>query len=404
MEEKMKIAMMTNNYKPFIAGVPISVDRLTESLREMGHEVVVFAPDYEGCEEEADVVRCRSLIQGIYCGFSLPDRFDPKIERRFKEEAFDVIHVHHPMVMGKTAAYLSKKYQVPLVFTYHTRYEQYLHYLGLAAFGNLIPHYVRHYTKNCSMVIAPTVTMREQLEKMEIETPVTVLPTGIPEECFSPEEEQVEKYRKKLLGDKKYLFCTIARLAKEKKIEFLLKALGERKRKGKNDFRLALIGEGPNEKALRELTEELDLTENIEFVGKVQNNEIKNYCKASDLFLFASTSETQGIVLLEAMAAGTPVLAVEATGTADLVKNGLNGAMTGEDLEQYESRLEELLKEDSYLTLREGAVKTARFYVQGEVAKRAVTCYLQTAENQKLRQRYELGRKYDILFKKVRGI
>ena len=119
--------MMTNNYKPYVAGVPISVERLTEGLRRRGHQVVVFAPSYDDQEEEADVVRYRSLLRGVACGFSVPDSLDPKIERSFRDGNFDVIHVHHPMLIGRTARYLSRKYQIPLVFTYHTRYEQYLH-------------------------------------------------------------------------------------------------------------------------------------------------------------------------------------------------------------------------------------------------------------------------------------
>ena len=117
----MKIAMMTNSYKPFIAGVPVSIERLSRSLQARGHEVVVFAPSYDEQEEEKNVVRYKALLRGVACGFSVPDSLDSKIEKSFKEGNFDVIHVHHPMLIGRTAQYLSWKYHVPLVFTYHTR-------------------------------------------------------------------------------------------------------------------------------------------------------------------------------------------------------------------------------------------------------------------------------------------
>lgn len=125
----MKIAMMTNSYKPYIGGVSISIERLSEGLRRNGHEVVVFAPNYKEQETEENVVRYHSLVKGIANGFSVPNSFDPDIERQFKAGKFDVIHVHHPMLIGRTAGYLSAKYDVPLCFTYHTRYEQYLHYI-----------------------------------------------------------------------------------------------------------------------------------------------------------------------------------------------------------------------------------------------------------------------------------
>ena len=99
----MKIAMMTNSYKPFVAGVPVSVERLTEGLRRIGHEVVVFAPSYDTQEEEQDVVRYGSLLRNVAGGFSVPNSLDPIIEERFREEDFDVIHVHHPMMMGDAA-------------------------------------------------------------------------------------------------------------------------------------------------------------------------------------------------------------------------------------------------------------------------------------------------------------
>ena len=140
----MKIAMMTNNYKPFVAGVPVSVERLTQGLREQGHQVVVFAPSYDGQQEERDVVRYRSFLRGVAGGVSIPNSLDPEIERKFREGDFDLIHVHHPMMIGDTARYLSWKYHVPLVFTYHTRYEQYLHYVGLSALKRAMPAYVRH--------------------------------------------------------------------------------------------------------------------------------------------------------------------------------------------------------------------------------------------------------------------
>ena len=132
----MKIAMMTNNYKPFIGGVPISVERLAKGLRALGHEVCIFAPEYEGEEEpEEDVVRYRSHKRKLSNGMVFPSMFDPCIRQEFEMREFDLIHVHQPMVMGNVAKLYSKRYGIPLVFTWHTRYEEYLHYLR--PFANL---------------------------------------------------------------------------------------------------------------------------------------------------------------------------------------------------------------------------------------------------------------------------
>ena len=208
----MKIAMMTNNYKPFVAGVPVSIERLAGSLRALGHEVVVFAPSYAGQEPEEDVVRYKALIKGVAGGFSVPDSLDLEIERRFKEGNFDLIHVHHPMMIGTTARYLSWKYHVPMVFTYHTRYEQYLHYIGLSRLKRIMPAYIRSYTKHCDMVIAPTPVMKDYLEQIQPGADVRVLPTGLLDESFFPDGVRAAFLRKELAGNKKYLFCTVARL------------------------------------------------------------------------------------------------------------------------------------------------------------------------------------------------
>lgn len=373
----MRIAMMTNNYKPFIGGVPVSIERLTDSLRKLGHEVVVFAPTYANMEEEDGVVRYRSVIRSVCKGAAVPDGLDPAIERAFRTGNFDVIHVHHPMVIGWTALYLSQKYHVPVVFTYHTRYEQYLHYLGMSCLKDMMPAYVRAFASKCDGVIAPTPGMMEYLEEIRVDAPVSILPTGIADDGFLPEEEKVCALRKELAGDKKYLFCTVARLAKEKNLEFLLESLSMRKRSGNADFKLALVGEGPEGESLKKYAKRLDLEEEIIFVGKIPNCEVKNYCAAADLFLFASTSETQGIVSLEAMAAGTPVLAVDATGTRDIVADGKNGYLVKESVEEFAEKLERILQGGltEMLCLRAGAKATARAYSEDAVAARAVSCY-----------------------------
>lgn len=370
----MKIAMMTNNYKPFVAGVPISVERLSDGLRANGHEVVVFAPDYEGQEEDEHIVRYSALIKGIVNGFSVPNSFDPHIERCFRKGRFDVIHVHHPMLIGRTALYLSKKYHVPLCFTYHTRYEQYLHYIGAEFIQNAVPDYVNRFAEKCDLVFAPTQSMQDYLEKSGLRRGTAVLPTGLSKESFAADEEEAAYLRELLLGGRKYLFCTVSRLAKEKNLGFLFHALAERKKKHGADFRLALVGEGPYRGQLCRLAEELGIREDIAFVGAVPNEKVKNYCRAADLFLFSSLSETQGIVLLEAMAAATPVLAVKAPGVRDVVVNGKNGYMTYMSEMEFENRLNNLLNQDRTY-LERGALETAEKYEMQEIAKWAAVYY-----------------------------
>ncbi len=405
----MKIAMMTNNYKPFVAGVPISVERLTKGLRELGHQVVVFAPNYDGQEQERDLVRYGALLKGVAGGFSVPNHLDPKIERHFREGDFDLIHVHHPMMIGSTARYLSWKYQVPLVYTYHTRYEQYLHYIGLSGLKGIMPVYLRSTLKRCSMVIAPTPAIRDYLEEVQIGAPVEVLPTGLLDSSFCPDEDNAARLRKKLCGGREFLFCTVARLAKEKNLEFLIESLWFYKQKAGSSFKLALIGEGPYRSQLLNKVKELGMEQEILFVGQVPNDEIKNYCRASDLFLFPSRSETQGIVLLEAMAAGTPVLALKATGTEDIVVDGKNGYMTSASWAGQEERREEeqifagklmdILEKKELSFLSQGAYQSACEYQSSRIARCAEKYYLDAVWAYKEKKsRFSRNRLADMLY------
>ncbi|MCM1136252.1 MAG: glycosyltransferase [Clostridium sp.] len=387
----MKIAMMTNNYKPFIGGVPISVERLAEGLREKGHKVVIFAPYYEEQEREEDVVRYGVIFRRKTDGFSVPNSLDPEIERRFRQEDFDLIHVHHPMMIGDTARYLSWKYHVPLVFTYHTRYEQYLHYIGLSALKGMMPFYLKSCTKSCDVVLAPTPLMREYLEKAGVKSKVRVLPTGLLDDSFCPDREKAARLRRELAGGKKRLFCSIARLAKEKNLEFLLKSMKIFKENYGGDFRLALIGEGPRRKELEKLAGRLGLKEELIFVGTVSNREIKNYCHAADAFLFTSLSETQGIVLLESMAAGTPVIALRATGVSDVIVNGENGYMTEASEIEFAGKVMDMFEKKELEFLRQGAKKTAEEYKSGVIADKALSAYEEALIARRIKESQKRG-------------
>ncbi len=381
----MKIAMMTNNYKPFLSGVAVSVERLAKGLRELGHEVVVFAPNYDKQEEEADVFRYGTLLRGVAGGFSVPNSLDFRIERAFRKGNFDVIHVHHPMMIGRTAIYLSWKYHVPLVFTCHTRYEQYLHYIRLSGLKGALPFYLRGYMKHCDMVLAPAQQMKDYLEELQrgSKPGVRVLPTGLFPDSFFPDQERASLLRRELAGERKFLFCTVSRLAREKNQEFLLRALKLYKEARGDDFRMVLIGGGPWRRSLERLAVSLNLENEVVFTGNVSNDEIKNYCYASDLFLFSSLSETQGIVLLESMAVGTPVIALRAAGTEDVINNGVNGYMTGASEKEFSDKLMDILEKKEIDILRQGALRTAGDYDCHKIARKAVQIYEQALRERK---------------------
>ncbi len=440
----MKIAMMTNNYKPFVGGVPISIDRLATELRKLGHIVYIFAPRFEGEEEEEYVIRYHSLKRKLKKEFTIPNIFDPIIEEKFREISFDIIHVHHPMLIGYIAQHLGKKYNVPVVLTYHTRYEHYLHYLKpferkktsridkldninkkheellqeeiltasayykqtkpaalrrrLVSAGKegLVAAHNRLVINRCSMVFAPSMSMKEYLMDHGTVTDIGILPTGIPQEEFDYDAAAASELRKRYGKDVEHLFCSVSRLEKEKNIEFMLEGLKRFKERKGGSFRLLLIGKGSRRDLLRERVQELGLEDNVIFCGCVPHEELRNYYHACDAFLFASTSETQGIVLLEAMAAGLPVIAVAASGVSDVVIDAYNGYTSAPKVEEWTDKL--MLFTDQpgqWEKMKLRAYMTAREYLASKIASKALQYYQNILYYKRMEPEYEYANSYE---------
>ncbi len=410
----MKIAMMTNNYKPFIGGVPISVERLTEGLRSLGHEVYVFAPEYKEVHDgwepyEEDVIRYGAGKKRMENGMVFPNVLDKRIKEEFACRRFDLIHVHQPMLIGNVAKHYSRKYNIPLAFTWHTRYEEYLHYLK--PFISIeeeqkvkrflyqkcqkgLPYYMRAFANGCDLIYAPSGEMEMYLKEQKIKPEVSVLPTGLSEDSFVENKERSAQIRRELLGDrkttdKKLLFCTVSRIEKEKNLYFLLDAVKELKNRLGDMFRFVIVGEGSERKALMSYAEEKGLGHTVQFTGGVPNEAVKDYLFASDLFLFSSKSETQGIVLAEAMAAGLPVSAVRACGVNDIVADGENGRLSGECLEEYVGHTVHMAKDESYRkALSAGARKTAKQYDCKAIARQAEEGYRNACKKRERSEQY----------------
>lgn len=378
----MRIAMFTNNYKPYIGGVPISIEHLAEALRARGHKVWVFAPSYKNEMEEEYVIRYPSFPFQV-AGAPVPDILTGIFLKKVRELEIDVIHVHHPALVGNVALHIRRKLGIPVVFTYHTRYMEYLHYIrGLKNFEEctgFLDRYLRRFCNDCDLLVAPTPGIRSYLYGKEVIRPVEVLPTGIPAEAFLPDEKRAAEIRKRYIGDADYLFCTVSRLAAEKNLVFQMQGLAHLgrllKKRGKT-FRHLFIGDGPAKESLVRMAEELGLSEHVIFVGNVENHEMKNYQAACDAFLFTSKSETQGIVLLEAMAAGNPVVALDASGVRDIVADGENGFLTDGDAADWAGRVAELTANEAlWQQMRANAVRTAMQYTEDEIARRAEQYY-----------------------------
>lgn len=380
----MRIALMTNNYKPIMGGVPISIERLARELEAMGHEVTIFAPTYREQQEEENVFRYATCMKHFIGGIVLPNPFDRRIEKEFRRNPYDIIHVHHPMLIGRTAVHLSRKYGIPLVFTYHTRYEQYAscYTKGICKLDRIMPFYLHTFLKHCHFVFAPTAGMQRYLtDCCHVPLEKTgVLPTGIERRNFEISEEQARDVRARYEAEHMPLLLTVSRMAHEKNVSFLLESLAKVKQIYGKPFRMLMVGDGPDLEALRKQSERLGLWEQVVFTGAVPNERIGEYFKAADGFLFASRTETQGIVVLEAFAGATPVIAVRASGVEDLVDDGVNGILTEEDTGEYAEKLADFLNRNetwrgSKSRMAQNAIQKGALYREEAVALKAVHYY-----------------------------
>ena len=328
----MKVALFTNNYLPFRGGVTTSVETLRRGLEARGHEAWVFAPRFNGVTDTGTrIVRYPSLPAATYPEFALAVPFSRAVERRVRAERFDVFHAHHPFLLGPAARRLARSEGRPLVFTYHTRYDKYAHYVPLprvlveAAAVGLSTRFARR----ADTVIAPSALVRDELAARGARAVTAVVPTGVDLEHFSPGRAPEARARLGIAADERVLLY-VGRLDREKSVGRVLAAF-ERVAGTVARTRLVLAGHGTEADALRHHARRLPVRDRIVFLGVRPHEDLVECYRAADLFVFASETETQGLVLAEAAACGLPAVTVSGPGCDEVVRDGETGLLTKPD-------------------------------------------------------------------------
>jgi len=375
----MLIAFFTNNYKPFVGGVPIAVENTAKALRRRGHRVLIFAPDYDGVEEdEPDIFRVLSIKHFNDTPFSLPlpMTLRPAYDLAALSEV-DVVHVHHPFLLGMSGLQLARAYDAPVVFTYHTQYEKYIHYLPFPEkmTAELAVRLATRFCNSCDAVIAPSSDIKNILLSRGVEVPIHVIPTGVDLQRFRGGRAN---YLQQKLGlpHETPILLTVSRLAREKNIAFLIRAFARISNLNPLPH-YALVGDGDARGELEHLAHELGCADRMHFVGALSGKELVSAYKSATLFVFSSLTETQGMVVLEAMASGLPVIALEAPGVRDFVVSGQNGYLIpNQDVSLFVAQVETLLKNSELMArLREQARKTARKWSLAASARKLESVY-----------------------------
>jgi 1,2-diacylglycerol 3-alpha-glucosyltransferase len=339
----LRVGLFTNNYLPMLGGVSRAVETLRETLAALGHTPVVVAPRMAGAGDPTpDVLRVPAIPAPTYPDFSLPLPLAPALLRHIAALDLDIFHAQHPFLLGATAARLARRLGRPLVFTHHTLYDKYAHYVPLprAFVGRQAVAWSTRFANRADLVIAPSVGLAARLRGQGVRRPITVLPTGVDLERFRPGDRAAA--RSAVGGPAGPVCLYVGRLDREKNLPFLLAAF-ERIAAWEPGAELWLVGRGTQEPALRRRAGERAAGGRVRFVGGVGLDAVVRYYQAADVFLFASTTETQGLAVQEAMAVGRPVVAVRAGGVEEAVVDGVTGLLVPEDTEAFAAAVLQVL-------------------------------------------------------------
>lgn len=342
----MKIGIFTDSYKPYTSGVVTSINTFKEELGRLGHKVYIFAPNYPNFEEEErNVYRYYSLPAPTNPDYTLAIPVYPGMRNLISRLELDVIHVHSPFTMGRVGLHYARRYGLPLLFTYHTLYDEYVHYVPVAQdlARDVTIKYSSHFCNQCNHIIAPSAEVANRLRYYRVKTPVSIIPTGVPLQRF---EQGDSKWLRKHynIPENNRILLFVGRLTKEKNLDFLIDAFARIKTEYPQTT-LVITAQGPLEDELKRQAVNLGLSldRDVIFTGALPFETLVNVYFSSDLFVFSSVTETQGLVLIEAMAAGLPVVAVKANGVNDMVDNDVNGRLTACDVDDFAAAVGEIL-------------------------------------------------------------
>ncbi|OGS91578.1 MAG: glycosyl transferase family 1 [Gallionellales bacterium GWA2_59_43] len=348
----MKILFISDVYFPRINGVSTSIETFRHELRALGHTVHLIAPDYPGSSsDESDIMRVPSR--------QLP--FDPEDRlmkfgwvmahlEKLRNEEYDIIHIQTPFVAHYLGVKLSRLLGIPCVETYHTFFEEYLHhyipFVPRAIMAAVARRFSRHQGNSLDGMVVPSRPMMEVLRGYGVATHAEVIPTGLEPESFVPGNRDDFRRKYGIALDRPMLLF-VGRVAHEKNIGFLVKVVG-RVRKDIPEVLLLIAGAGPAREGLEHDAIESGLSGNVMFIGYLDRHTELNSCyRSADIFVFSSRTETQGLVLLEAMAQGVPVVSTAEMGTRDVLREGAGVWIAEEEQEDFSGKVVRMLQADA---------------------------------------------------------
>ncbi|HEY72029.1 MAG: hypothetical protein DRJ03_21070 [Chloroflexi bacterium] len=342
----MRIGQLTEVYKPVVNGVTNFISLHKRTLEKLGdHKVFVFTLGHEDYEDDELYVVRSPAIPLSDTGYYLNFRFPRRARRKIK--TMDVLHVHHPFVSGRQAVSMGKRYDIPVVYTNHTRYHlqasNYIPFLPEELSWIFMEAYLPNFTAQCDLVVAPSRGVKEVLQELGVTCHIEVIPNGVDVARFQHPPAPLSK-RDAGLPDDAVAAIMVGRLGPEKNLSFLLRAFA-RIASGAPNLHLIIIGAGPDEEDLEEMAQLMGLASHVHLVGAVPYEQIPNWLATGDFFAFPSVSESHPLAVLEAMAAGLPVLGIPSPGIEDTIVGGVNGLLSPENKDVFAAQMRRLATE-----------------------------------------------------------
>jgi len=375
----MNIAIFTNNYLPNPYGVPGSIESFRKEFEKLGHTVYVFAPAWKGYQDEnPNVFRYPAVNIGYRIKFPLAIPYSRKVSRVLDKLDINIVHAQHPNLLGMAALRWANKKNVPLIFTWHTLYDKYTNFVPLLPqklSANWIIKKAVKFANKAYLVVVPTGSIVDIVKDWGVKNKIVSIPTGVEEDVFQNYDRQSIRGKFGLREDE-ILLLLVSRITEEKNIEFIFGLLPDLlSRNGL--LKVMVVGEGYLVPKLKKFSEEKGIASRVIFSGRAGKDDLKNYYAAGDIFIHASKSETQGMILSEAMYMGLPVVAVEATGAKDLVVNRQSGFLVREDNQEFCEAVEKLAQDrELRKKMGEEAKRIAREkYTSGVCARRMLEVY-----------------------------
>ena len=333
----MRIGIFTDTYVPHINGVATSVVMLKKALEKKGHTVYIVTVNNEDLhykyEEDDKIIRIPGVPIGIY-DYRLTGIYPLKAINKIKKWNLDVIHTHTEFGVGTFGRILAKQFNIPLVHTYHTMYEDYVYYITKGYFDKSSRKIVEYLTKfycdkTAKELIVPSKKTYDMFkDKYQFEKEIHIVPTGIDIKRFKKtnfKKEQILELKKELgIKPSDFVILFVGRIAKEKNIDLLLNSHVEIIKKHKNT-KLVIVGSGPDYEHYIEMSKELKIDNNVIFTSSIPWEEIPIYYQLANVFTTASNTETQGLTLIEAMAGSIPVVCLKDKSFEDILLDNKNG-------------------------------------------------------------------------------